>query len=104
VDERDISMDKNVREEYKQRMGGPPNISALPVPQVFIGQLYIGGHTVITEMNEIGELKPILMVRHSFVFNQLYFKSGGIGLLVIFVFYVSHHVYRLTAATAPGAR
>jgi len=61
VDERDISMDKNVREEYKQRMGGPRNISALPVPQVFIGKLYIGGHTDITELNEIGELKPILM-------------------------------------------
>eukprot|EP00240_Pyramimonas_obovata_P006890 CAMPEP_0118923768 /NCGR_PEP_ID=MMETSP1169-20130426/2171_1 /TAXON_ID=36882 /ORGANISM="Pyramimonas obovata, Strain CCMP722" /LENGTH=177 /DNA_ID=CAMNT_0006864805 /DNA_START=408 /DNA_END=941 /DNA_ORIENTATION=- len=59
VDERDISIDRSTRDEFKKLMDGDPG-KTHPVPQVFIGNTYLGGYTDITELNEVGALKQIL--------------------------------------------
>ncbi|KAK3285855.1 hypothetical protein CYMTET_6555 [Cymbomonas tetramitiformis] len=52
LDERDISMSVQYRQELKEHMGTP-----VPVPRVFFGDNYLGGYEDIMLMNETGDLK-----------------------------------------------
>ncbi|CAL5420713.1 unnamed protein product [Camellia sinensis] len=56
VDERDISMDSVYRKELQSVLGG----KTVSLPQVFIGEKYVGGVDEVKKLNECGELAKLL--------------------------------------------
>ncbi|KAJ4905035.1 Glutaredoxin family protein [Raphanus sativus] len=59
VDERDISMDSKYRKELRSMLGDKEKPVCLP--QVFIGDTYIGGIEEIMKLNDSGELSEMLI-------------------------------------------
>ncbi|KAJ4905055.1 Glutaredoxin family protein [Raphanus sativus] len=59
VDERDISMDSKYRKELRSMLGDADKPVCLP--QVFIGDTYIGGIEEIMKLNDSGELSEMLI-------------------------------------------
>ncbi|PON83213.1 Thioredoxin-like fold containing protein [Trema orientale] len=57
VDERDISMDSEFKNELQRALGGG---KALTLPQVFIRGKYIGGSDEVKQLHEYGELGLLL--------------------------------------------
>jgi glutaredoxin 3 len=55
IDEVDIFMDAHAREEMQQRSGGRRT-----VPQIFIGETYVGGSDDLHALEHAGELDPLL--------------------------------------------
>jgi glutaredoxin 3 len=55
VEEVDVFMDMQAREEMESRAGG-----ARSVPQIFIGETYIGGCDELYALEKEGKLDPLL--------------------------------------------
>ncbi|XP_062112022.1 uncharacterized protein At3g28850 [Humulus lupulus] len=77
VDERDISMDSELKNELQKALGG----KALTLPQVFVRGKYIGGSDEIKQLHEVGELAQLLngfpILDHGMVCNG----CGGVRFL-----------------------
>ena len=55
VEEVDVFMDASAREEMEARTGG-----ARTVPQIFIGETYVGGCDELQALEKEGRLDPLL--------------------------------------------
>ena len=55
VEEVDVFMDMRAREEMESRSGG-----ARSVPQIFIGETYVGGCDELYALEKEGKLDPLL--------------------------------------------
>ncbi len=55
IDEVDVFMDTGAREEMETRTGG-----ARSVPQIFIGDTYVGGCEELYALEKDGKLDPLL--------------------------------------------
>ncbi|KAM6547996.1 hypothetical protein CsatB_019672 [Cannabis sativa] len=77
VDERDISMDSELKNELQRALGG----KVLTLPQVFIRGKHIGGSDEIKQLHEVGELAQLLngfpILDHGMVCNG----CGGVRFL-----------------------
>jgi glutaredoxin len=60
VDERDVAMSEQLRNELRQRL--PESATTHALPRVFIGDHYLGGYDEVTELNETGQLLQLLKV------------------------------------------
>ncbi|KAB1222237.1 hypothetical protein CJ030_MR2G023475 [Morella rubra] len=72
VDERDISMDSEYRNELQRALGG----KAVSLPQVFIRGNHLGGAEEVKQLNELGELAQLL---EGFPMKEHGFVCGGCG-------------------------
>ncbi|KAG5064131.1 hypothetical protein AAZX31_02G215000 [Glycine max] len=61
IDERDVSMDSGFTAELNRIMGRPVPGPGPSLPRVFIAGRYVGGAEEVRQLNEVGELKKILM-------------------------------------------
>ncbi|HKQ44201.1 MAG TPA: glutaredoxin 3 [Rhizomicrobium sp.] len=55
VDEVDVFMDASAREEMEAKTGG-----ARSVPQIFVGETYVGGCDELYALEKEGKLDPLL--------------------------------------------
>jgi glutaredoxin 3 len=55
VEEVDVFMDEDARKEMEDRSGG-----ACTVPQIFIGEAYVGGCDELYALEKAGQLDPLL--------------------------------------------
>ena len=61
IDERDVSMDSGFTAELNRIMGRPELGPGPSLPRVFIAGRYVGGAEELRQLNEVGELKKILL-------------------------------------------